>query len=207
MHRACQFILLVRRESEPYVRHRSPVKRVALAGEQPPAALRDAPCPGLDVDFLGRVCPQRHAARGRRKAQHVAQLAAQQSGKPVAPCPVDPPGALDVTLQLAALEQARRDTGLDEAAVTGTGIIGGHRVAVIATEFEFLAGSVGLAARRRVIQASDRAVTIWDLGEKVTVRRRSARSNSTVTASTEMTASRTSGKTMANSRPNLSWSA
>lgn len=57
----------------------------------------------------------------------------------------------------AALEQARRDTGLDEAAVTGAGTIGGHRVAVIATEFEFLAGSVGLAASRRIVQAVERA--------------------------------------------------
>lgn len=57
----------------------------------------------------------------------------------------------------AALEQARRDTGLDEAVVTGAGTIGGHRVAVIATEFEFLAGSVGLAASRRIVQAVERA--------------------------------------------------
>jgi acetyl-CoA carboxylase carboxyl transferase subunit beta len=59
----------------------------------------------------------------------------------------------------AALEQARRDTGLDEAVVTGIGIIGGHRVAVIATEFEFLAGSVGMAASRRIIQAVERATS------------------------------------------------
>jgi acetyl-CoA carboxylase carboxyl transferase subunit beta len=59
----------------------------------------------------------------------------------------------------AALEQARRDTGLDEAVVTGTGLIGGHRVAVIATEFEFLAGSVGMAASRRIIQAVERATS------------------------------------------------
>ena len=57
----------------------------------------------------------------------------------------------------AALEKARRDTGLDEAVVTGAGMIGGHRVAVIATEFEFLAGSVGLAASRRIVQAIERA--------------------------------------------------
>jgi acetyl-CoA carboxylase carboxyl transferase subunit beta len=57
----------------------------------------------------------------------------------------------------AALEQARRHTGLDEAVVTGAGMIGGHRVAVIATEFEFLAGSVGLAASRRIVQAIERA--------------------------------------------------
>jgi acetyl-CoA carboxylase carboxyl transferase subunit beta len=58
----------------------------------------------------------------------------------------------------AALEQARRHTGLDEAVVTGAGTIGGHRVAVIATEFEFLAGSVGLAASRRIVQAVERAI-------------------------------------------------
>ncbi len=57
----------------------------------------------------------------------------------------------------AALERARADTGLDEAVLTGSGAIGGHRVAVIATEFKFLAGSVGLAASRRVIAAVERA--------------------------------------------------
>lgn len=57
----------------------------------------------------------------------------------------------------AALERARHDTGLDEAVVTGAGVIGGHRVAVIATEFEFLAGSVGVAASRRFVEAVERA--------------------------------------------------
>ena len=57
----------------------------------------------------------------------------------------------------AALVRARRNTGLDEAVLTGSGTIGGHRVAVIATEFEFLAGSVGVAAGRRIIAAVERA--------------------------------------------------
>jgi len=56
-----------------------------------------------------------------------------------------------------ALEHARHDTGLDESVVTGAGAIGGHRVAVVATEFEFLAGSVGVAAGRRIISAVTRA--------------------------------------------------
>jgi acetyl-CoA carboxylase carboxyl transferase subunit beta len=59
----------------------------------------------------------------------------------------------------AALDRARHATGLDEAVVTGSGAIGGHRVAVIATEFSFLAGSVGMAASRRIIHAVERATT------------------------------------------------
>jgi len=56
----------------------------------------------------------------------------------------------------ATLDRARENTGLDEAVVTGSGAIGSHRVAVIATEFGFLAGSVGLAASQRIIQAVQR---------------------------------------------------
>ncbi|HSI93486.1 MAG TPA: carboxyl transferase domain-containing protein, partial [Jiangellaceae bacterium] len=50
----------------------------------------------------------------------------------------------------AALDRARRATGLDEAVLTGSGTIAGHRAAVVASAFEFLAGSVGVAASRRI---------------------------------------------------------
>jgi acetyl-CoA carboxylase carboxyl transferase subunit beta len=32
---------------------------------------------------------------------------------------------------------------VDEAVITGTGIIGGHQVMLIVSEFRFLAGSIG----------------------------------------------------------------
>jgi acyl-CoA carboxylase subunit beta len=57
----------------------------------------------------------------------------------------------------ADLDRARQETGLDEAVLTGSGSIGGRRVAVVASAFEFLAGSVGVAASRRILDAIERA--------------------------------------------------
>lgn len=55
------------------------------------------------------------------------------------------------------LEQARTKTGFDEAVLTGEGTIFGRRVAVVACEFDFLAGSIGVAAAERVTAAIERA--------------------------------------------------
>ncbi|MER5970014.1 carboxyl transferase domain-containing protein [Streptomyces sp. NPDC002055] len=57
----------------------------------------------------------------------------------------------------ADLERARERTGLDESVVTGEGAIRGHRVAVVACEFRFLAGSIGVAAGERLVRAVERA--------------------------------------------------
>ncbi|CAA9357664.1 MAG: Acetyl-coenzyme A carboxyl transferase alpha chain / Acetyl-coenzyme A carboxyl transferase beta chain, partial [uncultured Frankineae bacterium] len=55
------------------------------------------------------------------------------------------------------LQEARDRTGLDEAVLTGSGTIGGRPVAVIACEFAFLAGSIGVAAAERLVVAVERA--------------------------------------------------
>lgn len=57
----------------------------------------------------------------------------------------------------AELAGARERTGLDEAVLTGEGRIHGRRVAVIAGEFAFLAGSIGVAAAERLVLAVERA--------------------------------------------------
>lgn len=55
------------------------------------------------------------------------------------------------------LTQARAHSGVDEAVLTGAGRIGARPVAVIASEFSFLAGSIGIAASNRIACAIDRA--------------------------------------------------
>lgn len=55
------------------------------------------------------------------------------------------------------LERARRTSGLDEAVLTGEGTVRGRRVAVAACEFGFLAGSIGVAAAERLVNAVERA--------------------------------------------------
>lgn len=69
-----------------------------------------------------------------------------------APIPV--PSAPEYAGQLAA---ARSSTGLDEAVLTGEGELRGRRVAVLAGEFAFLGGSIGVAAAERLTLAIERA--------------------------------------------------
>ncbi|XHM90600.1 carboxyl transferase domain-containing protein [Peterkaempfera sp. SMS 1(5)a] len=57
----------------------------------------------------------------------------------------------------AAVLRARERTGLDESVVTGEGTVHGSRVAVVACEFGFLAGSIGVAAGERLVRAVERA--------------------------------------------------
>lgn len=57
----------------------------------------------------------------------------------------------------AELAQARAATGLDESVLTGEGTVFGRRVAVVACEFDFLAGSIGVAAAERITAAVERA--------------------------------------------------
>jgi acyl-CoA carboxylase subunit beta len=55
------------------------------------------------------------------------------------------------------LASTRARTGYDESVVTGEGLLGGRRVAVMACEFSFLAGSIGVAAAERLVRAVERA--------------------------------------------------
>lgn len=57
----------------------------------------------------------------------------------------------------AELAAARERTGLDESVITGEGLLRGRRVAVVACEFGFLAGSIGVAAAERLVTAVERA--------------------------------------------------
>ena len=56
-----------------------------------------------------------------------------------------------------SLEKAAKKSGVDEAVITGSGRIDGRPVAVIANEFEFLAGSIGGRAADRLLNAISRA--------------------------------------------------
>lgn len=69
---------------------------------------------------------------------------------PVQPITPDSPYA-------AELAAAAERSGCDEAIITGEGRIKGRRVAVIAGEFRFLAGSIGAAAAERIVLAFERA--------------------------------------------------
>lgn len=69
-----------------------------------------------------------------------------------------PPPAVTADAEYAAeLARARAATGLDEAVLTGEGTVFRRRVAVVACEFGFLAGSIGVAAAERITAAVERA--------------------------------------------------
>lgn len=57
----------------------------------------------------------------------------------------------------AELRAAEERTGLDESVLTGEGLMHGRRVAVVACEFGFLAGSIGQASADRLVSAVRRA--------------------------------------------------
>ncbi|MEV4355776.1 carboxyl transferase domain-containing protein [Nonomuraea sp. NPDC004186] len=69
--------------------------------------------------------------------------------------PADPaPPGSPYADELAA---ARAKSGYDESVITGEGLLGGRRVAVVACEFSFMAGSIGVAAAERFTAAVERA--------------------------------------------------
>jgi acyl-CoA carboxylase subunit beta len=58
---------------------------------------------------------------------------------------------------LRELAAAAAKTGLDESVLTGEGTVFGRRVALVVCEFDFLAGSIGVAAAERITTAVQRA--------------------------------------------------
>lgn len=71
--------------------------------------------------------------------------------------PVDVHPSKQYAAELAA---AQDKTGLDESVLTGEGTVLGRRVAVVACEFDFLAGSIGVAAAERITAAIERATSL-----------------------------------------------
>lgn len=56
-----------------------------------------------------------------------------------------------------SLDRAAEKSGVDESVITGEGTLEGRRVVIIACEFDFLAGSIGIAAAERIVGAIERA--------------------------------------------------
>jgi acetyl-CoA carboxylase carboxyl transferase subunit beta len=59
----------------------------------------------------------------------------------------------------ASLRAAAERAGTEESILTGRGTVRGRPVAVVANEFRFLGGSIGLAAARRIVSAVRRATS------------------------------------------------
>ena len=69
-----------------------------------------------------------------------------------------PPERGPVSEEYAAeLARASEKTGLDESVMTGEATLRGRRIAVLVSEFGFLAGSIGVGSARRIVAAVRRA--------------------------------------------------
>lgn len=55
------------------------------------------------------------------------------------------------------IERARERSGVEESVLTGEGTLAGMRIAVILSEFNFLAGTIGRASSERLVLAFERA--------------------------------------------------
>ncbi len=71
---------------------------------------------------------------------------------------LDPLGFKDLKSYPDRIKAARKATGLDEALISGTAAVGGHRVSVCALEFGFLGGSMGSVVGEKVTRAIERAL-------------------------------------------------
>ncbi len=69
----------------------------------------------------------------------------------------DPLRFADARPYAARLEEARTRTRLGESVLTGAARVGGREVAVVAGEFGFLGGSIGVATGERIARAFERA--------------------------------------------------
>ena len=70
----------------------------------------------------------------------------------------EPPARGELPASYAAqLAAAEEKSGVDESVLTGEGLMRGRRVAVVAGEFGFLAGSIGRASADRLVAAIERA--------------------------------------------------
>ncbi|MEX0627395.1 MAG: acetyl-CoA carboxylase, carboxyltransferase subunit beta [Cucumibacter sp.] len=77
---------------------------------------------------------------------------------PLPPVPQDPLKFRDSKRYFDRLKEARSKTGMDDAVLVVVGMVGGHAVTVAVQEFEFMAGSLGMAAGAAIVKAMETAV-------------------------------------------------
>jgi acetyl-CoA carboxylase carboxyl transferase subunit beta len=70
----------------------------------------------------------------------------------------DPLGFKDQIPYKDRLKNNEEKTGLTEAAVSGTGLVGGFKVSLIIMDFGFMGGSMGSAVGEKIVRAVERAI-------------------------------------------------
>ncbi|HEU5432368.1 MAG TPA: acetyl-CoA carboxylase carboxyltransferase subunit beta, partial [Thermomicrobiales bacterium] len=143
----------------PLLRRRQPARRGETAAPEQRCPACHAPLTGAPVYERHRVCDAcgHHERRGAR-ASIVALLDAGSFHEIDALLgSADPLGFRDGRAYADQLAEARRRTGEADAVVAGVGTIGAHPVVVVALDFRFLGGSMGVVVGEKIARAVDRA--------------------------------------------------
>lgn len=74
--------------------------------------------------------------------------------------PTDPLGFVDTESYTDRLKKAHEKTGLNEAVITGTGKINGHKIAAAVMDFEYMGGSMGSVVGEKVARIMEKAIEL-----------------------------------------------
>ena len=74
--------------------------------------------------------------------------------------PTDPLEFVDTESYKDRISAAQQKTGLDDAVITGVGLIDGHRVATAVMDFDFMGGSMGSVVGEKVTRIMEKAIEL-----------------------------------------------
>ncbi|HEX5500653.1 MAG TPA: acetyl-CoA carboxylase carboxyltransferase subunit alpha/beta, partial [Thermomicrobiales bacterium] len=143
----------------PQLRRRPPARRPETASPEQSCPVCHALLAGAPLYQRHRVCDVcgHHERRGAR-ASIVALVDADSFHETDALLgSADPLGFRGDRTYVEQLADARRRTGEADAIVAGDGAIGGHPVAIVALDFRFLGGSMGVVVGEKIVRAAERA--------------------------------------------------
>ncbi|HET7091907.1 MAG TPA: carboxyl transferase domain-containing protein, partial [Thermomicrobiales bacterium] len=143
----------------PRLRRRPPARRPETASPEQSCPVCHAPLAGAPLYQRHRVCDVcgYHERRGARASIAALVDAASFHETDALLGSADPLGFHGDRAYVEQLADARRRTGEADAIVTGDGAIGGHPVVVVALDFSFLGGSMGVVVGEKIVRAAERA--------------------------------------------------
>ena len=74
--------------------------------------------------------------------------------------PTDPLKFVDTESYADRLKKAHDKTGLDEAVITGIGLIKGHKIAAAVMDFDYMGGSMGSVVGEKVTRIMEKAIEL-----------------------------------------------
>lgn len=114
-----------------------------------------------EVERNSHVCPkcQRHFRIGSREWIRLLLDPDTFQESDAGLRPLDPLGFRDSKAYPERLKAAKRETGLEDALLSGVGTIGGHQVVIGVMEFFFMGGSMASVVGEKITRAVERAMT------------------------------------------------